>query len=342
MLPAMPPLFTPRNLFDTPKQRATAWVDRHSISAPGVRDGRIETGHGFGRLAVAPNAIWVTNAASRTVVRINGRTGQISNSADLRRRPVSFALGNEAIWVLCSNGWLWRFQPSGEGEGVARLEDGVRGLACDRGSVWALHANGHLAGVDQATGETTTEAKIRRGGGQLLCADGVLVALSANGSVACRIGPGGEVEAEAKLPARGVRAALHEGTLWVASGRRLGPKWGTLVPVDLAAMTLGAPPQLPSAPRAIAAGAGHIWVACGDRGEKKSSIVRVDPSSGEVTPWAESEWTIYDLAVSDGQLLAATGLALAGPGAGMAEGVAGAGHHGGHHGGGGEGGGGGN
>ncbi len=327
--------FQPRNLFSSPRLRATAWVDRHSTSAPGAKEDRIETGHGFGRLAVERNAIWVTNAASRTVVRIDGRNGQVSNRADLRRPPASIAAGNEAIWVVCSNGWLWRFQPSGEGEGVARLDDGVRGLACDRESVWILHANGRLVSVDQATGEITRKVRIRRGGRQLLHADGVLLALA--GSHAYRVATSnGTVEAEAKLPARGVRAALHDGALWIACSRRLAPKWGAIAAVDVATMTSRSVFRLPSAPRAIAAGAGHVWIACGDRGKKKSSIVRVNPGSDELTPWAESEWTIYDLAVTESQLLAATGLALAGPAAGMAGGGAGLGvegHHGGHHGG---------
>jgi hypothetical protein len=335
--------FTPQDLLSSPTLRATAWVSRYSTSAPDVKEDRIETGHGLGRLAVSRDAIWVTNAASRTVARIDRRSGQVNRLAELRRTPAAIGVGNEAIWVVCANGWLWRLLPSGDGEGVARLEDRARGLACDRESVWVLHASGRLVGVDQATGETNMEAKIRRGGHQLLYADGALVALSADGSRVLRVAPdSGETEAEVRLAARGVRAVLDDGTVWVACGRRLASRWGTLVPIDLATMATGAPRELPNAPRAITAGAGHLWVACGRRGEKKSSVVRVEPGSGRVAPWAETEWTVYDLAVAGDQLLAATGLALAGPAAAMADGAAGAGHHGGHHGGGGEGGGGGN
>lgn len=319
-----------RDLLSSPTLRATAWVRRYSTSVPGVREDRIETGHGFGRLAVRDGAIWVTNAASNTVARIDGRSGQVDNRADLRRTPAAIAVGTETIWVVCANGWLWRFQPSGEGEGVARLEDRARGLACDRESAWVLHADGRLVGVDQATGETMVEAKIRRGGRQLLCADGALVALSANGSRVCRVAPdSGEIEAEARLPARGVRATLHDGTLWVACGRRLVSRWGALVPIDLATMAAGPPRELPSAPRAITADAEYLWVACGRRGDRKSSVFRVEPGSGGAAPWAETDWTIYDLAIAGDQLLAATGLSLAGPAAGMADGsAAGAGHHG--------------
>jgi hypothetical protein len=322
-----------RNLFSSPTLQATAWVDRYSTSAPAEKDEPIATGHGLGRLAVDGETVWVTNAASRTLTRIDGRSGQVAGQADLRRTPSAIDCVNGDAWVICANGWLWRFTRSGVGEGVARLEDRARGLACDRESVWTLHATGRLLEIDQATGETRTESKISRGGRQLVHADDVLLALTANGSRVC------DVESGTKLPARGVRATLHGGALWVACGRRFAPRWGALVRLDPATMTADSPLELPSAPRAIAADADHLWVACGRRGEKESSIVRVDPGSGEVTPWAESEWTIYDLTVAGEQLLAAAGVALAGPAAGMADGAAGAAgapaHHGGHHGGGG-------
>ena len=332
---------SPQSLFSSPTVRPTAWVRRYSTSVPRVKEDRIETGHGFARLAVDGEAIWVTNALSKTVMRIDGRAGQVDSRIDLRRTPAAIAVGTEAIWVVCTNGWLWRFRPGGEGEGVARLRDRARSLACDRESIWVLHAGGQLVGIDQATGETTMESKVRRGARQLLHSGEALVALSASGSRVCRLAPdSGRPEAEAKLPARGVRAALHDGTLWVACGRRRATRWGALVPVDLATMAAGSPRELPSAPRAITAGAEHLWVACGRRREKKSSIVRVEPGSGGIAPWAETDWTIYDLAVAGDQLVAATGLALAGPAAGMADGgFAGAGDGGGHHGGGGHGGG---
>lgn len=330
-------MFTSQNLFTSPTLRASAWVQRYSASAPGLKEDRIETGHGFGRLAVDGDAIWATNAASETVMRIDGRSGRVDSWAELHRAPAAIAVGTEAIWVVCGNGWLWRFDRGGEGEGVARLGRGVRGLACDRESVWVLRGSGELVGVDQATGETTVAAKLRRGGRQLLHADGALLALTGHGSRVCRIDPaGGQMKAEAELPRRGVRAALQDGTLWVACGRRLSSRWGALVPVDTKTMAVGEPRPLPNAPRALTATAGHLWVACGRRGEKKSGIVRVDVDSGDATPWAETDWTIYDLAIAGDHLLAATGLALAGPAAGMADGGgAGGGHHGGGHGGGG-------
>jgi hypothetical protein len=325
-----------RDLFSSPTQFATAWVQPYSTSAAEVRGDRIECGHGSGRLTVDGDSIWVTNAASESVMRIDGRTGQVESMVELGRAPAAITVGTDAIWVVCGNGWLWRFNPDGLGEGVARLKRRARDLASVRESVWVLHASGELVSVDQGDGEIRVETKIRRGGRQILFAEGVLVALTAHGSRVCRIGPdGGTVEAEARLPGRGVRGAVHEGTFWVACGRRAG-RWGALVPVDLATFEVGTPHRLPDAPRSIAAGAGHLWVACGRRGDRKTSIFRVDPRSGEATTWVESDWTIYDFAVAEDRLLAAAGLALAGPTADGGGGGGGGGHHGGgHHGGGG-------
>jgi hypothetical protein len=326
-----------RDLLSSPTQLATAWVQPFSISVAGAKEDRIESGHGFGRLAIDGDSIWVTNAASETVTRIDGRAGRIDSLSELRRTPAAIAVGTEAVWVVCGNGWLWRFHPDGEGEGVARLASRARGLACDRESAWILHGSGELVSVDQATGETAVETKIRRGGRQITCADGVLVALTAHGSRVYRIAPaGGMVEAEARLPARGVRGTVHDGIFWVACGRRRDSRWGALVPIDLATMKVGGLLQLPSAPRAITAGAEHLWIACGRRGDTKSSVLRVEANSGDATHWAETDWTIYDLAVAEDRLLVAAGLSLAGPAAGGADGGGGAGHHGGGgHGGGG-------
>lgn len=320
--------------------QATAWIERYPVSEPDVKLDRIETGHGFGRIAVDADAIWVVNATSETVTRIDRRGDRVDSRAELHRHPAAIAIGTEAVWVLGANGWLWRFHADGEGEGVARLGRGARDLACDARSVWVLHGNGELVAVEGATGEVTIEVKIPRGGRQLLHTGDSLLALTADGRRACRIATeDGAVEAEAKLPARGIRAVVHDGTLWVMCDRRISGRWGALLPLDPATMSVGAPHELPTAPRAIAAGDGHLWVACGRRGDKKSSVVRVEPSSGEVTPWGETDWTIYDLAVAGDELLAATGLTLAGPAAGIADGGGmGGGHHGGHHGGGGGGG----
>jgi hypothetical protein len=322
------------NLFRTPVQHASAWIDRWSTAAPDTKVGRTETGHGFGRMAVDGDAIWIANMASETVTRIDRRLGRIDSRTELDRATAAIAVGTEAVWVLGANGWLWRFHPDGEGEGVARTGGRARGLACDRQSAWVLHRNGELVAIDQSTGEATVEAKIRRGGRQVLHADDGLIALTGNGRRVCRIATdGGAVEAEVKLPARGVRATLHGDALWVACGRLRSAGWGALVRVDLATMRVDAVDELPNAPRAIAAGAGHLWVACGRRGDRKSAVVRIEPAADEMTSWAETDWTIYDLAVAGDELLAACGISLAGAAAIGGDGGGGAG--GGHHGGGG-------
>jgi hypothetical protein len=332
--------FSTANLFRTPALAATAWVDRYPTAEPGSKLDRLETGHGAGRIAVDADSIWVANATSETVTRIDRHGAKVDSRTELGKVPAALAVGGEAAWVLGANGWLWRFGPDGEGEGVARTGRAARDLVCDGQLVWVLHHDGDLMAVDQSTGEATVETKTRRGGLQILRAGDSLIALTGDGRRVCRLArDSGAVEAEAKLPDRGLRAFVHDGTLWVACGRRRSASWGALVPVDLATMSVGERLRLPNAIRAITAGAGHLWVALGRRGSTKSQVARVEPTSGELMSWAESDWTIYDLAIVGDELLAASGVVLAGPAAGIADGGgAGAG---GHHGGGGHGGGGG-
>jgi hypothetical protein len=327
----------PSTLFKSPAQLATAWVTPYATDKPGSQGEMIGTGHGFGRLAVSEEAVWVTSAASKTLARIDRRSGQVTTLAELKRAPIAVATGRDAVWVICTNGWLWRFAADGSGEGVARLGGRAREIACDGNVTWVLHADGQLGGVDQQTGEVAVEGKVRRGGRGLTAVGGSIVVLSGRGRSAIRVAPAtGQVEAEAKLPARGVRAAVLDGTLWVACIKSFRSRWGALVPVDLGSMTTGPQLKLPDAPRALAADDEHLWVACGRRGDKKSRLLRVAPEQRRFAPWGEAEWTIYDLAVAGDQLFAAMGVALAGPAAsdGFAGSDGGGGHGGGGHGGG--------
>jgi hypothetical protein len=157
----------------------------------------------------------------------------------------------------------------------------------------------------------TVEAKIPRGARRLLVADGGLVALTGGGDHVCRIErENGTVVARGKLPAEGTVAAVHDDALWVACSRLRSTRWGALARVDLATMAPTEIHELPSAPRAMAAGAGHLWVACGRRGYREGVVVRVSPGSGEVALWAKNPFTVHDLAVAGDDLLAACGVKL--------------------------------
>lgn len=299
------------SLFEGAPVHATSWVDRWSTDEPGVKADMIETGHGRGRIAVDEDAIWVVNETSETLTRIDRRTAVPDWRADLDHQPAAIAAGREAVWVLAENGWLWRFHSDGTSEGVARTGHGPRDLVCDAESAWVLQGDGDLAAFDQSTGEVTVEVKIPRGARQILVADGALIALTGGGDRLCRIErEGGSVEARGKLPADGTRAVVHDGALWVACGRLRSTRWGALVSVDLATMSPTAVHELPNAPRAITAGAGHLWVACGRRGDKESTVVRIEPGSGKTTPWAETPFTVHDLALAGDEVVAACGMKL--------------------------------
>jgi hypothetical protein len=251
---------------DNRPMHATSWVDRWSTHEPGVKADMIETGHGRGRIAIDEDAIWVANETSETLTRIDRRTALPDWRADLDHQPAAIAAGAEAAWVLAENGWLWRFHPDGTSEGVARTGHGPRDLICDAESAWVLQGDGDLVAFDQWTGDVTVEAKIPRGARQILIADGGLIALTGGGDLVCRIEPkGGAIVARGKLPADGTVAAIHDGTL---------------------------------------------WVACGRRGDKESTAVRVESASGEMTAWAKTPWTIHDLALAGDEVVAACGMRI--------------------------------
>jgi hypothetical protein len=305
-------------LFEGSPIHASAWLDRWSTTKPVAKATMIETGHGPGHLAVDRDSIWVANETSETLTRIERRTAVADWRTELDHRPVAVATGRDAVWVLAENGWLWRFRSDGTSEGIARTGRGARDLVCDDESTWVLQRDGDLAAFDQSTGEVTVEAKIPRGARQLLLDDYGLVALTGGGDLVCGIEPeGGTVEARGKLPAEGTVATVHRGALWVACSRSRSTQWGALARVDLETMAAETTHELPNAPRAMVGGAGHLWVACGRRGDRATEIVRVHPTSGEITPWTRSEFTVHDLGMAGNQLVAASGTKLSmdvGPG----------------------------
>ena len=295
----------------TPKIPPTGWITTYSATEPDVGSERIEAGHGIGWIAVGHGSIWLTSAASRTVALIDARSLRLTSMIDLGKPPVAIVIGSQAAWVLGSNGWLWRLWPDGNAEGVARLDGRARSLAHEGDSVWALSWDGDLTQIDESTGETVLSTKVGRGSRQLLSFDGALLVAYDGGRKLRRLRPeSGVTEAEGKLPDRAIRCVVHGRTLWAACARKLNGRWGALRRIDPLSLTVAETIILPTAPRALTAGADHLWVAHGRRGSRACSIARVDPRSGELTPWASSDWPINDLAVAGDALLAATSLRL--------------------------------
>jgi hypothetical protein len=57
-----------------------------------------------GALAVADGEIWVANAVSQPLARLDRDTLTITAMLRLRRLPVAAAFDGSLVWVVCRNG----------------------------------------------------------------------------------------------------------------------------------------------------------------------------------------------------------------------------------------------
>lgn len=326
---------------------ATGWV-RIFDTTGGLPPRSVDTGHGPGVIAVGLGAVWVANAASSTVARLDRHTFERTNLLRLRGTPAAIAIGADAVWVVCTNGWLWRVWPAGpQAEGVARLGRGVRGMATCGGWIWVLRERGDLARVDPVTGEPNQEVALGRGGRRLATDGETLWAIGGRGRKLLRLdGDLGTVLYETSDPGRVIGIAPNGHGARVGCRPRLLGRNGWTYAIDASGNPTGDRHELPGLPYALANAGRTTWMATASRGKREGAIWRIDGEDKSPQLFESTDWPTYDLAVVGSSLLACQGLVLGVPwdGGGVFGGgdmFGGAIGHGGGHGGGGHGGGGG-
>jgi hypothetical protein len=291
----------------------TGWVRVFQPGAGEETARNVGTGHGRGVLAVGKNAVWVTNGWSETVTRLDRPSLEASVTANVHKPPVAAVVGPRETWVLCANGWLWRFPHGGEQiEGVTRLGSRACAVATTDAWVWVLRKNGSLIRLEPSSGEETLRTSIGRGAWHLIEHDGALWATSARGHRLVRIdGDSGEIVAESKPPRRIVCLVVDHGTAWIGCRQWSSGTRGWLYSADATTLAWGEPLVLDGRPRALASGLGAVWVASADRGEHRGTIDRFDLTVERLENFAETAWPVYDLATCGDSVLATMGLSTA-------------------------------
>jgi outer membrane protein assembly factor BamB len=173
-----------------------------------------------------------------------------------------------------------------------------------------LHDSGRIDRVDPATGEYDVLAAGKRCRGIVVADRSVWTAATLSGTLIGFDPATGEPIGSVPLKGNPTALAEHDGIVWAGS-ESLFRHRGLLTAVDAASGETCLTSELPSAPNAITAGGGSIWVACSRRrGKRNGSILRVDPLTGEMTiALAETGWPVGQLAWSDGLLVATMSLA---------------------------------
>jgi DNA-binding beta-propeller fold protein YncE/pimeloyl-ACP methyl ester carboxylesterase len=222
----------------------------------------IPIGHSFGvrGLDVTEDAVWVTSQFDKELYRVDPTTNRVVDT---------FSIPDHIEGVRAVGGWLWlsRYEPNevirvdpATGALIDRLGfDSQPNLASDGERLWVIAERGGESQVIEIDPNTAAEI----------------------GEIPLGAPPG--------------FAAIDGGSLWVAN---LGTT--TVSRVDLAEGRVAAVIDVGAEPRSVVVAAGSIWVAVNTTvTEQTGSVVRIDPTTAEVTASVVTGRWIHSLAASD-------------------------------------------
>jgi virginiamycin B lyase len=231
---------------------------------------------GVGALAVIDDAVWVTNRAAGTAIRIDPKTNKVAQTIAVGQAPCGAPVGGfGSLWVsLCGLPGVARVDLTTNAV-TATIKTSVGGesqsMAIGVGSLWLLtDAKGTLARFDPATNAAVAEAYLAAGSNALVFGQGALWATSAAGNLLTRLNPNTNVIVETITVGKAPRAvAVGEGAVWTLNQgdgtvSRVDPKTNKTTDV----ITLG--PM--GAEGEIIAGEGSVWVSAAG-----TPLIRIDP-----------------------------------------------------------------
>ncbi|HMJ72983.1 MAG TPA: serine/threonine-protein kinase [Solirubrobacterales bacterium] len=190
--------------------------DGPSVSAP------IEVGRPPLRLAVDPQAVWVTSALDGTLSRIDPGTAAVAG------RPID-------------------------------LEKGIAGVTTGAGSVWLSSLRrGEVLRVDPATGRVTARIDVGGRPGAIVFGGGRVWVADDDGAGVTGISAAGAHIFKRGLPPHvaPLRLAVGAGAVWVSSAST-----GAVRRIDLSTALPGGPIPAGRGPAGVTVGGGLVWVA---------------------------------------------------------------------------------
>lgn len=245
-------------------------------------DAAIE-GSGDRRLALAANAIWVSNASTGSLVRIDPKTNtagkpvSLSPAGSAACQPVVGAF--KSLWVaLCGSKGLARFDEAAEKPPVA-VSVAIRSagpLVTGTGSIWMItDTAGTITRIDPDTNAAVAEITVPSGANAIAFGLGAIWVTSSAGSTVTRVNGDTNVVVETIKVGRGpTSVAIGEGSVWTMNGgdgtvSRIDPKTNKVTETIKAGVT--------SAMGTIAIGEGSVWLSAAG-----TPLTRIDPVSNRM------------------------------------------------------------
>ena len=229
-------------------------------------------------IAVTPGALWITNTARGTVLKLDPRTKRrLAPPIRVGLEPLDIAAGRGAVWVAnYQSGTVARIDPASN-RLTRRIPTGRGpfGIAVGDGSVWVSNqVERTVARIDPRTGKVERPAPtVGRGPRGVAVGEGAVWTANGEGKSVSRVIPGERRARQLRLGRFAHDVAAGEGSVWVTI-----PQDGVVRRIDPKTLRLrGAAIAVPDAPSTIEVGLGVVWVA-GEGG----TVTRLDPRTGRL------------------------------------------------------------
>jgi streptogramin lyase len=239
-----------------------------------VRADHPEVGRGVFDITAGPGAVWVAVTAARTVVRVDPRTGRITQRLHTPLRPIALAAGPDDLWVAGRadaghSDALLHYDRRGRLRRRILVRHGLSALTLGGGALWASEReHPRLLRLDPRTGGIRDSWPLDSRAAALAFGAGYVWVTEPAVNVVARINP--------RLSAPVRSAVGHSPTGIAVSGRRVFVADTTDHSVLVIDPETGQPTgqRLPVAvdPYAVTAGLGHVWVT----GQGDNSVTRLD------------------------------------------------------------------
>jgi YVTN family beta-propeller protein len=263
-------------------------------------------------VAITPTAVWVTNAASDTVSKIdpvsNSVLISIALSTDGHGVPFAIAVGDDgSLWVSDAAfddagnalpGSAIRVNPT-TGQVIATVPVGRNGadMTTSPGAVWlASYQDGTVTRIDQGSNQVAATITLVKGLGGIAYGEGSIWVSNEQLGVVTRIDPATN-QVVAVIPtvggAEGV--AVGGGAVWVANYGNQGQPNGLLSRIDPATNQVTRTIPVGTNPIFVAYGGGYVWVAM--NGEP--AVVQVNAGSNAIQARLTVVGPSWGIAASD-------------------------------------------
>jgi DNA-binding SARP family transcriptional activator/sugar lactone lactonase YvrE len=260
-------------------------------------------------IAVSPSGVWIANPRNNTVSRLSPKTHELLETIGLGASAYDIATGAGGVWVVTGNDdtLVHLDERTGGMLDTLRLPHdeppaSAFSIAFNDGAVWAT-SGGKVVKIDAHTAAVIAHGDccgvptdISVGEGGVWITDlylGLLLISPESARTLNRVKTG--YNADSVLAADGsVWASVTDNRGENAAVLRYDPR--TLAPVQT--IPVAPPTSFHPNTLTLTAGAGSIWVADADRG----TLVRIDPSSGEVVATIRIGGAPRATAVADGRV----------------------------------------